>query len=520
MGLEGWTLLWLGGVQGLVGYFWWRGPALPQTRVAVAVLFGVNAAATTLVALGDLGGWPSAGSAASVLDRFTNPLLLAATLAALAPAGRLRLAAGAAVGASFLGIAVALALQPPPPWNGPLIEGSLLMAMPVAAAGLLRQLREPPSPLRSAWVLVLAVLSMRFADLSISIFVPGLESADVGPLHQGLRMLGLVAMLAVAGMLLRATLGAQARDASLIGAALALVLAGFLLGASRVGLGEVTAIAFSLALVRPAVLVAAQGVLRGARPGQSPEERGLVVFVALMVVSMLGFVVGDMAWGLPTGAAALLATAFPLLAYPLVVRLLPPRPAGDTAATDVASERERRRAWRLDERVPLPMDWERRLQDARVAHRALGAAARARLALATRWQRILLALQAVPPDAAKAYERTTPGLHLATQVPYAAIGPEIARCNARWESILREQGLPRPTLPVDPRQSLVRGTWGRADGLRSERVRVYHLTPLGQQVAAQLREQMGLGAVPSGLAAKVAGEALPTPASDSEVVRR
>lgn len=528
--LEAWEL-WLLVVyalfQGAVAAWWWRGPALAGTRAWGAALFGLNALATLAMAVGDATGIEPFGDAGAVADVGTNLCQLGFALAAIAPYARLeriRLPILVLAALALLLVTPALFSQGvlPDDWGPPLQEGPLVLAMSLTAVALVAWSRRPPSPERSAWVLVLGALAMRHAEIELVYFRYATGPQVIHAVHGVMQVVALVSTLAALALLAwpraRASGGPGARE---IEVAIAFVASGLLLGFSNLTqIGPRTAVYFSLGLVRPAVFMIAQSRLAGERVLARRDVAVTLAGGVIVAFSLLGLLVAGLLWRLALLPSLAVTIGFAGLGFPLgrwVFDALGARREAQGGAGVRSSPGEAADPGVAFAAVPLPPDWRDRVASSREAHARLPPAARARLARLARWQRLVLALDAVSAGALpNAYERTTPGLHFVTHCPYPSIGPEIRRLNARWRVVLEELGIEPPNLVLDPGQVLVAGTWGRAQGLDSGRARIYALTPVGREVARALREGAGLVDLSPGEVAAVVGEAWAS-GSDNEV---
>lgn len=503
---ETWVLLWLAALQVAAAAWWWRGPSLPRTRSSVAAAFLLNSVATAGTAvLAHLDNAVLRGLAGTS-DRWADVALLAfAAVAAEEASGRSRLHVLVVPTA-----AVAAALALPAHWGlAESVPGwrlwqelPLLLAILLVALAMGRWSSSRREGAADAWLLALAVLGLRYAELGTRVFLPRVAADGLtsDPFAAAARVLGVVAFGALLGfaalVTLRAGLRPVARPRRMAAAPL-LVAAGALIGlaGAEVRIPQ-TLLFLTIALARPVGFLYIQAKL-GPPPGAQRE--GMVALAVLFAASSLGLAVGISAWGLPPASGALLALAFLLVAAPAIPRLERALPAAAAAPPSQLAA-----AWPLDpSRVSLPPDWEEVVEGGHTRFRRLEPRIQASLASLTRWQRILLALDAVPRGSPpNAYARTTPGIHLATHCPYAEVGSEIRRANQRAGQIARDLGLgdgpgPGPTRLVEVR-------WGRAEGLRSGRAKFYLLTPLGRRVAERLRDELGLPGPPDLLAGVLA----------------
>lgn len=509
-----WVLLWAALLQFVIAAWWWRGPHLAGSRIAGAALFALNGSA---VALRVVGSNPILTVAGEIVDRLTNVALVGVALALFGLGRGTKAAlifAAAATQAAAIGLGAFLGTQP---FVDLLLEAALLASMAIVIAWWAIR----PHGEAAAW-LVVAGLSVRFADIAAAQFVPNLlrtaPATDPWLLFQVVAhaaiVAGLIAVVTLA--LIRNRRGSiQAREAA--GAAIALTLAGALFGAARVDLFRDLPIAFTFLVARPLAFVAAQEVMDG-RPLVSSSRRWRILAaggLACAISTSLAAAAG-VAYGVPDFAAFLIGVGCVGLAFPFLRRLVdivePPKRDTLTARSPSAI----RISGIESDRVTLPPGWEDQMRADYRNYLALDDSSRRGLDSLSRWERLFLALACCPPltSPGPSYWRTTPGLHFATHCPYSNIGPELARTNARTGAILESLGLRAAPLGSEP---LVTSTWGTAEGLRSGRVKAYALTPLGVEVAGRIQERAGVGPLPPDLLRKVLAEGFAHATSDPEV---
>lgn len=518
---EPWLLAWLAVFQFAVAWWWWKGPSLKGTRGWGAALFLLNGAATAFNAADQAVGSAYAVRVASLVDFWTQLFLVGLVLASvqdrpwhrwMAP---LALATtGAALG---YGTLTRLGFHLPLPLGSPSMDDlGLGLAMAIGGIGIAVQARKAAPGAAAAWLLVLAVIVMHMVEFAVSwaLLLPMQHAQGTlvaNAVYHAVRLLPLVPVALASAALARARLRAAAEVRADLDLAAALLAAGLFIGVARFGAGldssgeAMTAVLFSLAFVRPVVFVAAQARLEGALILRSSRGVAMAFGGCVLGVSYAAYLVAGLLWTTP----GLARPAFGAMAA--VLTLAAGRRAWQRLRESVLAPRAASQpgGWPLEPgRVPLPADWQRRVEANAAAFRALPPAAREGLARLARWQRIVLALDGAPPgrDGGRPYERTTPGLHLATHCPYSLIGPEVVRANERAAAIVAELGIRAPSDGALPPGPLIRSTWGTAEGLRSKRARIYELTPLGKRVAARLREEVGLGEYPSQAVAEVIGE--------------
>lgn len=516
---ETWLLTVYAVFQAAVAVWWWKGPYLPGTRGWGAALFGLNGFATFTAAVADPGTvFRNLGNVADIWTNLCQLGFIAAALPALPRMGTTRwpilIGCVLSLSAASWGIFVA---DLPPGWVALTQELPFLLAMVLAAPAIALQARSPSGPLRRAWLLVLGVLVFRHAEVEMVYFVGAFLESGFGSawpivVDTWLRLVAFASSLAAFAFLLLAWRRERTRDRAELEIALVFVVSGFILGALFVqGGAPETAIWFTLGLVRPVAFLAAQARLAEESLFDRRETRAVIAGTFVLAFALAGLLGAQGLWGLSERMALLSAVGFAFLGFP-VARWVYERSAREK--TLPTSPPSKAGTWSIEhERVPLPSDWRERVEAGQAAFRASPPGVQDSLKRLARWERIILALDAVPPGTAmNAYERSTPGLHFVTHGAYASIGPEIRRANARWQSILDELGLPRPKVLKDSDEALVVGTWGRAEGTESARARVYDLTPLGRTVAARLRERAGLTGVTPADLARVLGESFGDPA--------
>lgn len=521
---EVWTLWWLAAFQLAIAYWWWKGPRLEGTKFWVTGLFALNGVGEVLRGILEVTGWGMLHATSTVLDRWTNLFLLAIPLAALDLDGRWKRVRYGILGAFAVGIAIVTpdiflnrlaeyslwSYMTPPGW-AVIYTTPLWGAVALTVPALGYRLVHEDGARQVAWGLALGVLALRFGEFALFYSPDSLRTLLFGPGRDLARMAsdflragGLLAMVAAfVGLLV---IRVRREDPEpIMDLAILLVLAGFLFGAGRPGGSQAVLVSFvTLAFVRPVGFFAAQTRLRetpilATRPG-----RFVAAGAGLFGASLVGVLVGQ-AWDQPLVRSLLIGAAFLLFSYP-AVRWIDRRFMSLPADERPPPSNERN--WPVDEdNVTLPGGWQSQLEEGYEAYRSLPADVRDRIDDLVRWQRILLALHGAPKGGQMpAYERTTPGLHLATQAPYAEIGPEIGRANERWEAILGEHGVERPNPAPDRDEPLIRSTYGRAQGLDSPRVKIYELTDLGEKVAEQLIGQVGLDGTDPANVRKLVGE--------------
>lgn len=505
---EAWVLWWLAALQFAVAYWWWKGPQLAGTRVIVPGLFVLNGIATLGTSIATLAPSSAFAAFAAVSDRWTNLFLLGVGLAALPPQSQWRRA-----GPALLAIAaLALFVATPPTATGtnelagdpqlfvliielPLISGMLFAVMALLWHSSSKALERDSR----AWLLVLAAIGIRYAELAIVNFLPrvlgyGPAVGVTGAINALAGLAIFVGMVFGFGAVLVFRQGAAGATRRTLDTVAGFLLAGFLVGAARVGQPSIgTAVFFTLAFIRPALFLAAQAELTGTGILRYTRGRDVAVGAFVFVTSSVGLLVAEGLWGMGPLRSLSIAGALALMAYPAGVRLV--RGIVTVAEPPVSRPLQQRPSrWPIEaDRIRLPDGWERTVEENFATYQVLPAQTRANLAKLARWQRLLLAIDAIPDGAPQnTFQRTTPGLHLATHCPYNSIGSEISRANARCKTILGELGIPVPGWVSTTKHALVQDTWGQAEGLRSGRVKLYAATPLGKQVAERIRAMVGL----------------------------
>lgn len=503
---EAWTLVLLAGLQLYVAYRWWTGSALPGTRGWIAALFLLNGAATVLQLVPRLDGPAFGGFLASVASRWTNIALLGFGLAALdiddewtrprrLLAAPLALVAVGGIYASWLGH-----VGTAPDWKK-LVGGQvLLLAIVVGAAALVRRARrwgQDPNPV---WGLALGAVGLRYAELAAWLSsppkVPDPALGAIAFSNDVLKLLALVAM-AAAGLVLLAW---YLRDPPTYRRGtyelmLAFLGAGFLYGAARaIGDPSWFAVVLTFTLVRPLAFLEAQARLDDARLWTHPSGRAVRLGACSLAAVLLGVGIAA-ATGFTTDGRLLVGGALlpfgAWLGHAVDAELYrSSSPLGPSPSDGSVDDPH----WPVDaDRLPLPEDWEDRLAEGYRAYRALPDEVRQAVDDLAYWERLLLALEGAPEgDKKPPYERTTPGLHLQTHCTYASIGPEIQRANERADVIAAAHDVDTPG-PGGAKMGLVEDSYGRAQGVDSPRAKFYRLTPLGERVAAAVRERVGLG---------------------------
>lgn len=505
---EIWALAGTAFLQLAVAYWWWRGPYLEGSRTWVSALFGLNGLGTLSKALrltldSRLALVDALGS---VAESWTNFALFGLGLVALGVHRRRSVVPKALLGLYALFFVLYTPFEflyvafesPRPALPFSFQATTLSLAIIAGALGLIWRTRSAHRTEDVLWVLALAGIGFRYAELALTFSPPAefldqltiASSTPVGNLGRALR---LVAMAAAFGwLLLRRYREPRPARPRLYEISILLVGAGFLFGGARIlSSGSDLVIYFSLGFVRPIVFLGVQSQMTETPFWETRQwshlRTGTIVFLWVLIGLPLGHILqltslSSILVGLSLGVLVLgvLRTASP-----------PPRPEEPSTTGPQEPDRD----WPLeDERVALPDDWRRRVEDGYELYRSLEQSTRDEVDGLARWQRIVLALHAAPEDSqVPPYERTTPGLHLLTHCPYASIGPEISRANERADRILDEVDLERPrTASLDIEEPLIEGSLGQAEGLSSPRVKSYELTEIGEQVARRLREELGL----------------------------
>lgn len=500
-----WGLFALGLVQFAVGYWWWRGPYLEGTRGWVAGLFWLNGVSTVLTAATlfpqmDLLTIEAVQRSA---DRATNLFLLAIGLIAidqgLSTRGKLFVGAvgGVMLVAAPFWLGGILEVIEAPAWSDHVMSSSFYLAVIVVGVAIARTARAPPAKNADIWLLCLAGIGFRLAELGTFRFVR--QGANVTSASTAL---GLADALLNASMFpfmvagLAMVLWERRRlkpdwTPGWYDLSLALLLGGFLFGFARL-LSPTTAFAvfLSLALVRPVVFVVGQAQLDADAERRSQRSRQITTGGTALGASVLGVMVGTGLGLNPTGAI-LTGLTVAVVAIGAVRLILPEPPSGRAGGPPGDLQLD---TLPLDlENVSLPEDWHAIAAQGYRAYSTLPADVRDSVDGLARWQRIVLALHGVQDDGPlPAYERTTPGLHLITHCPYASIGAEISRTNDRWQAILEQMGWEIEPVASADDEVLIRSQTGRAEGLSSPRAKAYHLTPLGHEIAEQLAHDLGL----------------------------
>lgn len=526
---ESWLLAGLGVFQLAVAWWWWQGPYLRGTRGWVTGLFALNGLATLTRAVPNVPDGSLLDITSGVFDRWTLLFLLGFGLVGLrrgkkassAEKGIVTIAALALVALTVRTIQVELPGSVKPPWISLLANGILMVAIIVGGIALIRWTRSADQPSAAVWILLLAGLGMRYAELATWLTPPTSISAYTSPdlltaAENLLSAAALLSMLAAAvALLYRRSQPEKVEDLRLFDLSLILVLAGFLFGFARVtSANEITlAIVFSLAVVRPLVFLGGQYRLDQASTRTSQRLSWLKNGAGFFGSAFLGALLAP-GLRIPGLGAWAVGAMFGLFGWVIATNQSLPfesAEAGTERKEPVTARNQapRSRDWGIEEeRVQLPSDWRDRVTADYEAYRELPLAVQAEIASLSRWQRILLVLEGAPEgDGLPAYERTTPGLHLLTQCPYASIGPEVSRANNRAERILEEVGLGPPPSSMLGEEPLIESRFGSAEGLDSPRAKSYQLTGLGEQVAERLREAIGLGDLDPEDAHRLAGEA-------------
>jgi len=505
-----WMLAAAAPLQLAVAYWWFRGPRLEGTRYWVSGLFALNGLATAteatnLLMAEPLGFVKGVGRVSSI---WTNFALFGLGLVALRLHERRRTAYLAIVGVFGLSLAVASPFEymrrafENTAFTDSIQRQSLSYAIFAGAAGLAYRAGEAEQPRRSLWVLALAGIVFRFAELSIAFnSPPSVDWNPAAPLEtyeSVMRPLWLVATVGAFGsMLVHRSRGAAVDRPNLYDGAILLFLGGFIFGAGR-GAGQIGSLVafFSLGFVRPLVFLGVQnqlldGSFRGTGRWRALRSGG-IVFVWVLVGLPVGYLMeltslSSFLIGLGLGVLAISG-----LHISARLQAHPQEHGSERGEQDTAPEEP---DWPLEpDRVALPDDWKQQIQTGYETYYDLPAQARDNVDELARWQCIVLALWAAPDgDEIPPYERTTPGLHFLTHCPYSSIGPEIARTNDRAEAIVDELDLARPkAASLHGDEPLIESSLGQAEGLSSPRAKSYELTELGDLVAEALRDQVGL----------------------------
>lgn len=504
---ETWTLLWFAALQFAVAYWWWRGPFLEGTRGIVAVLFALNGVVTLRGVLQPfVAAEAPLRAVAGLADNFTLVMLVLLGTVGIDVGGglpRVRRVGGGTLLAGYVllspfWVLENLGMYTMPAWNLLATTGVQLLAGILVATALVRRLETDDSLARDAWLLVLAGVGLRFAEFSMAELFPNIliqgpkESIWVNA-QQVLRIAMATVIVVALIQLIRAYFEDEG-PGPVHDMSLALLLGGLMLGAGRtVGGDSWVALIFSFAFPRPLAFTAGQARLTGSAWREESRVEELARGALLFAGSLVAVQVGATWLGNPLAAMGF-GAALTVMGIPVARRIevLPgasatPRRADQTEAASPGKE------WPVeDERVALPDDWRDELERRERTYQELPGNVRKNLDGLSRWQRIVLALEGAPDGGdLPAYERTTPGLHYLTHCPYSNIGPNISRANDRWEKILEELNVDGPDLSPGG-EPLIEGSWGRAEGLDSPRVKWYELTDLGEEVAARLREEVGL----------------------------
>lgn len=480
-----------------VAAVWMRGPGLGGTKGWGAALLVLNAVAILGFALVQEGIAPAEGlrhRLASWIDRVSDVALLALTLVIC------RVPRPWSTGAITVAV-VAIALVTPhhllasqsahPAWVAVLRELPLEMAIIGLAPALAWRVRQPS---RVGWpaVLILSALALRYANVaslywSHKLWTPpppgtwelfGEVPAMIACVSLGSLLIYLVGRLYICK-------GTERDEtAALCGA----LVVGLLYGiALKLGVGELSTATFTMGYIRPAAFLLANRFLADANQNVAmPAPEALVGALLASLAAVWGASAG---WQLPTPAALLISSAAGIVSGGAIWLWMMPTAR---AAADVK--------FAPDVRVPLPDDWDLRVRVAMDRFQGLAAETQARVRALRRWERLLLAVDAASSLPPRAFERTTPGLHLISQAPYAQIGPELKRANGRRDRIVADLGLGVPDGPLWRTES------GGADGLASKRALRYDVLPAGAAVATAIRERLGLERLPREEIAQVAGE--------------
>lgn len=479
-------IVWLVLAQMLAAMWWWVGPSLPGTRGAGVSLFSLNAAAMLSGLVAQAGCGDACALLSTSFDRLTNvSLLVLAVAAAFGPpaVGRTTVIAGAiqlaALGLELSGSTVVNA------WVSSLVFECVLLAAIVATSLAMRRVsaRDGHS---LAWLLILAVIAARFADLAFGwahgMWVNGVFADPVGAIPH---LAAIVSVLLVAVTLAGRALDPR-RDAHRVWlyAGFALIAAGAWMGFVRTWAVTPSSVVFSMAAPRPFVFIAASVFLATAsgRPVET-RLRTATAWVVIAAAGVVGLALSDFLWSVPAPIAFGFAISFALLAWPLT-RIFGLRPVlGTGGQMPPAWTRAQENFARLDERT------------------------REDLRTLARWERLVLALDLAPGSLRDPSVHRTPlGLHVTTQCPLRVMAQEVNRANDRAARILADLGLPG----VAPSAGLVSSSWGAVRGLKSRRVRIYDLTPQGQAVARALWSRLAIPLEGEDLRL-VLGEALGSP---------
>lgn len=513
-----WLTWWAVALQILVAFWWWRGPSIRGTRASVTSLFALNALAAALATLSSLLGSIHLHLIGAAIDILTNPVLFWIGLSSIPWLERRpwwrRALCGSAWGVGALAIAGRIGLfsvVSRTPMLDILVNVPLVGAAVAVALGLVARSRIPATDAQSrAWLLALSGLLVRMADLGTSVFLYALISGKTpGGAEWGtflaLQTVGTAAAFVSVAVLVIALLSSPTGRRELLEVGAVVGIAGLAFGAARSGTTGLNATYFTVAMLRPLLFVAAQVELDGRRFTDARDRRWRIVAAAGvgLFAGLLGVILGESVWHFTPVGSMFTGVAFLISTLPLARRLATSKAVTVGSGGPTSGAEEER--WPLDvDRVSLPPDWRQSVDANYKAYLSLPHEVTRRLQGLARWERILLALRDAPDgEGPPAYERTTPGLHLATHCPYAAIGPEITRANARSASILAEGGISYDHRL--PQLLLVESSWGSAAGLKSGRVRSYRLTPMGKQAADRLRVRIGIPS--SVVAASVVGEA-------------
>jgi hypothetical protein len=460
-------------------------------------------------------GLASLSTASSVVDAWTNVLLLGLTMTALGLRQRSRILHDLALAASIIGVLASswAYLVGGWPWTTPVVEAPLLGAMVLNGLYLARRSVGPTTEDRG-WFLASAILGMRFAELASSVFLKGLLHRPFAATAEALvsdaeRSFAFLFLIAAFVMLVKRARTADGEERAFVEAGIGLLLAGFLVGVARVDAASVQSlIFFTLGFARPIAFLLIQDQLDGTQALRSVRSRMALAGGVIFVAGTAGLALSSSFWDLPPWADLAMAGGLALWAFPFASRWAGQARARE-APTGLASPSVPPRTWGLDsEKASLPPNWEQMVSGNYEAYLAAPEGVRRHLRDLTRWQRILLALNAVPDDQPRAYDRSTPGLHLSTHCPYASIGPEVHRTNARYQAVLDDLEIDAPKLPTG-KDSLIQTTSGRAEGLRSHRASLYRLTPLGRKVAAKLSDRLDWAGADESRIARCLGEEFP-----------
>lgn len=448
-------LFWLALFQLTAAWWYWNGPQLPRTRGWVVTLFALNGAATLLAGLAGLLSWSFGGVLADAVDIMTNvPLLGVAT--SLHPGLRsrgLRSFCVAALGVpAAIAAVAALAGQNALGFSQDVL--ALLRELPLLASFVLVGAALGWGGFQRPRLIVASVLGMRFAELSASVFsIRFFDLRFVGPpglvLGDVMRLAGSSALVVGAAALLFARRNSTAHDRPGIDLALGLVVGGFLIGTARAQAPSSASILyFTIAFIRPLAFLAAQSEMAGLDIGEDPRWRHVRSLGWAFAAGSIGLSIGAALWSLSTSAASLFAASVSLV-------------------------------WLVGERAVLSRTQHQHRNRNTVRVALTRAPIEGELARMPYWERLAVVLYAwrdLPPDA---FERTTTALSSVTGVPYASLGTEMSRTNARVGA-----------SPNARHGAVVFAhTLGVATGPARRRVKIYRLTTEGERQAEGILER-------------------------------